>query len=182
MGGADKALVPLGGRPLLAHLCARLGPQVATLALSANGDPVRFAGFGLTVLADDAALGPLAGILAGLRHAAGTGMDCVLSAPVDCPFLPSDLAAQLAAASLGGSRAAHARSDGCDHPATALWPVAATDPLADFLASGATPRVRDFAARIGAVAVDFPDPPDFDNVNTPADLVRAEARIAAGED
>lgn len=184
MGGADKALVHLAGRPLLAHLCARLGPQVAALALSANGDPARFREFGLPVLADDAAfgpsaLGPLAGILAGLRHGAGAGMGVVVSAPVDCPFLPGDLVAGLVAASRAGTRATHARSLGRDHPATALWPVALAGPLAAFLASGAKPRVRDFAARIGAVPVDFPDPRAFDNMNTPEDLARAGARIAA---
>lgn len=177
MGGADKALVRLAGKPLLAHVAARLGPQVAALALSANGDPARFAGFGFPVLADEEALGPLAGILAGLRQAAHLGAGAVASVPVDCPFLPDDLVARLVTASGGGVRPVHARSGGRDHPATALWPVTATEPLSAFLSSGAKPRVRDFAALLGAVTVDFPDPRAFDNMNTPQDLTLAEDRL-----
>lgn len=179
MGGADKALLSLAGQPLLALVRARLGPQVAALALSANGDPARFAAFGLAVLADDAALGPLSGILSGLRHGARQGMGAVVSVPVDCPFLPGDLVPRLAAASEDGTRAVHAASGGREHTATAFWPVAVADELAAFLASGAKPRVRDFAARIGASVVEFPDPRAFDNINAPRDLVRAEAWIAA---
>lgn len=179
LGGADKALVRLAGKPLLAHVAARLAPQVAALALSANGDPARFAGFGLPVLADEEALGPLAGILAGMRHAVRLGAGVVVSVPVDCPFLPDDLVARLAAASGGGTRPAHAQSGGRDHPATALWPVTAAEPLAAFLSSGAKPRVRDLAALLGAVAVDFPDPRAFDNMNTPEDLAAAESRLTA---
>ena len=75
MGGGDKALRPLGGQPVLAHVIARLAPQVQALALSANGDPARFAAFGLPVLADSLPgfPGPLAGVLAGLDWAAGRG-------------------------------------------------------------------------------------------------------------
>ncbi|MEM6490044.1 MAG: NTP transferase domain-containing protein, partial [Pseudomonadota bacterium] len=69
MGGGDKALLALAGRPLLAHVIERLAPQVDGLALNANGDPARFARFGLPVLADTVPgfAGPLAGVLAGMR-------------------------------------------------------------------------------------------------------------------
>ena len=72
LGGGDKCLLPLAGRPILAHVIARARPQVAALALDANGDPARFAGFGLKVVADSIAgfAGPLAGVLAGLDWAA----------------------------------------------------------------------------------------------------------------
>ena len=70
MGGVDKALVPLAGAPLLAHVIARLEPQVERLALSAKGDAARFARFGLPVLPDGPGAGPLAGVLAALRWAA----------------------------------------------------------------------------------------------------------------
>ena len=69
MGGADKALLRVGGCSLLSHAINRLEPQVERLALSANGDAARFAGFGLPVLPDAVALGPLAGVLAALRWA-----------------------------------------------------------------------------------------------------------------
>ncbi len=176
MGGADKALMTLDGRPLLAHAIGRLAPQVAALALSANGDPARFAAFGLPVLADDQPLGPLSGILAGLRHAQATGHDAVLSVPVDCPFLPAHLAARLCSASEDGAAPVLAQA-GRVHPATALWPVAMTGRLAGFLASGAKPRIMDFAAAQGARTADFPDAAAFANLNTPEDLGAAQGKM-----
>src|SRR6476646_8739863 len=82
MGGRDKALLPLDGRPILAWVVERLRPQVAALALNANGDPARFASFGLPVLADatDDHPGPLAGVLAGLDWAAAEGADAIVTA------------------------------------------------------------------------------------------------------
>lgn len=177
MGGADKALIRLAGRPLAAHLAAALGPQVQALAISANGDPGRFADLGLPVLADAAPMGPLSGILAGLLWAAGQGAQALVSAPVDTPFLPADLVARLAAP--GPAVPALAQAGGRLHPAVALWPVGLAAPLAAFLASGAKPRVTDFAFAQGAQAVEFPDPTAFDNLNTPEDLAAAEARLAA---
>src|SRR5947208_149130 len=68
MGGGDKCLRLLGGRAILARVIDRAAPQVAALAVNANGDPARFATFGLPVVADSVPdfAGPLAGILAGL--------------------------------------------------------------------------------------------------------------------
>src|SRR5262245_1961092 len=79
MGGGDKCLLELGGRPILAHVIERLAPQVAAMALNANGDPRRFAAFGLPVLADSVAghAGPLAGVLAGLDWAAARGASAI---------------------------------------------------------------------------------------------------------
>ncbi|MBJ2151096.1 molybdenum cofactor guanylyltransferase MobA [Paracoccus sp. IB05] len=173
MGGADKALLPLAGQPLIAHVIARLQPQARRLLISANGDAARFAFTGLEVLPDETSLGPLAGILAGLRAAQAAGGTALVSAPVDAPFLPGDLIARLATALPGPG---FARAGGRDHNATAIWPVALADPLADFLASGAKPKIADFAARHGAHAVDFPDAAAFDNLNTPEDLARANSR------
>ncbi|WP_395543079.1 molybdenum cofactor guanylyltransferase MobA [Neotabrizicola sp. sgz301269] len=173
--GQDKALVRLAGRPLLAHVQRALSPQVAALALSANGDPARFAEFGLTVLPDSESIGPLSGVLAGLRWAAAQGAQALVSAPVDAPFLPEDLVARL---SEGGTDApALAESGGVMHPAVGLWPVALADALEAFLASGAKARVRDFALSHGGRAVAFPDPACFLNLNTPEDLAGAEARL-----
>ncbi len=93
MGGGDKSLRLLGDRPLLAHVIERMRPQVTALVLNANGDPARFAAFGLPVVADSVPdfAGPLAGILAGLDWAAANRPDCpmVASVATDAPFLPS---------------------------------------------------------------------------------------------
>ena len=174
MGGADKALLDLGGRPLIAHVLDRLAPQIGRVVISANGDPARFAFTGLEVLADEASLGPLSGILAGLRCARDSGAGLVISTPVDAPFLPADLVARLHAA---WPAPGYAQAGGRDQNATALWPVALTEPLAAFLASGAKPKIADFAAAHGAVPVPFPDPGAFDNLNRPEDLARAEAAL-----
>src|SRR5581483_10374175 len=128
MGGGDKCLRPLAGRPLLAHVLSRLRPQVRRLVLNANGDASRFSAFGLPVVADGIAdfAGPLAGILAGLEWAAGAAPDCrlVLSAPTDAPFLPRDLVRRLLEArGAENAEIAMASSGGRTHPVAALWPV-----------------------------------------------------------
>jgi molybdenum cofactor guanylyltransferase len=170
MGGADKALLPLGGQRLIDHVLARLRPQVQGVALSANGAAGRFADLGLLVLPDVTPQGPLSGVLSGLRWAATSH---IVTVAVDTPFFPVDLARRLSAA----GPVAMARSRGDLHPTFALWPVALADDLAQFLASGAVPRVTDFARLHGMQAVDFDDG-DFHNINAPADLLAAEARLA----
>ena len=177
MGGADKALLPLAGRSLLANAIARLEPQVERLAISANGDASRLAGFGLPVLADATPLGPLAGVLAALQWAAPLGATAVVSVAVDTPFFPGDLVPQLclaAEASVEGVALAHAAKD---HPTIAIWPVALAAPLAAFLASGAKPRVLGFAERHHAARARFPDEAAFQNLNSREDLARAEALL-----
>lgn len=178
MGGGDKPLIALGGRPMLAHVIDRLAPQVAALALSVNGDPARFAAFGLPALADEAAdrPGPLAGMLAGLDHAAARGLPLVAVAPGDTPFLPQDLVARLAGA-LRGAPLAYAVAGGRDHPACALIRVELRAPLRAALAAGVR-RVGDWMRDMGAAEAEFPDPEAFFNVNRPADLALAEARLA----
>jgi molybdenum cofactor guanylyltransferase len=168
MGGADKALLPFGDTTLIGHAVARFAPQVERLAISANGDPARFAASGLPVLPDDAPLGPLSGVLAALDWAAGT--DAVVSMAVDTPFIPGDLVPRL----LAGGMPAMATSGGNDHPTAALWPIRLRHPLRRFLASGAKARVRDFLDLHGVVRVAFPDDIAFRNINTPGDLAAAE--------
>ncbi|NBE06987.1 molybdenum cofactor guanylyltransferase MobA [Paragemmobacter ruber] len=177
MGGADKALLPLAARPLIAHAADRLEPQVERLALSANGDPARLTFLGLPVLPDARSEGPLSGILAALDWAAPLGATAVVSAPVDAPFLPPDLVPRLILAGEGAGGVAMARSGGNDHPTFGLWPVALRDPLRAFLASGAKARVRTFADAHNAARADFADDGAFTNLNTPEDLAAAAARI-----
>lgn len=177
--GADKALVPLAGRPLVAWVAERLGPQVEALALSANGDPARFAALGLPVLPDADRLGPLAGVLAALRWAGPLGATAVVSAPCDGPFLPPDLVPRLCLAAEGGGPAM--ASSGPDlHPTYGLWPLDLRPALEGFLASGAVARLRDFALAQGGRLAPFP-PGSFVNANRPEDLARLEARLRPDE-
>jgi molybdopterin-guanine dinucleotide biosynthesis protein A len=191
MGGADKALLPLGGATLLAHVTARLAPQCGPLALSANGDPARFAALGLPVLpdrlpADVAAFpGPLAGLLAGMDWAAALGRTCLVTAAADTPFLPVDLVLRLRAAGGPDGPAVAASPDGEGrlrrHPTFGLWPVALRDDLRAVLAAGER-KLGLWADRQGARIAAFPADPDdpFFNVNTPEDLARAGAMLALG--
>lgn len=179
MGGVDKTLLPLGGRPVLARITERLAPQCpAGLALSANGDPGRFSEvFAGPVLPDPLPdrPGPLAGLLAGLEHAAAlSGVTHVLSVPGDAPFLPHDLAARLGAA-LGVAPIAVASSGGREHYTAALWPVDLREDLRAWLDAGER-RVGGFIARHGATVVEWPvEPVDpFLNLNAPEDFSRAE--------
>ncbi len=137
MGGGDKALMRLGGETLLARVIARLKPQVGEVVLNANGDPGRFAEFGLPVVADtvEGFAGPLAGILAGMRWAAARGHTHVASAAGDTPFFPADLVARLTQAVRSGGQpiALAATNDPerglSEHPTFGLWPVDLADNL-----------------------------------------------------
>ncbi len=184
MGGGDKGLLPLGGATILDQVVRRLAPQVDALALNANGDPARFAAFGLPVVADadDERPGPLAGVLAGLDWAAGQGADAIVTAAADTPFLPTDLVARLAEAA-AAARApialAATREEGrlVRHPTFGLWPVALRDDLRTALAAG-TRKVVIWTDRHGAAEAVFDAPQAFFNVNTPEDL-QAARRMAA---
>ena len=183
MGGGDKSLLPLGSGCVLDQVVSRLSPQIAPLALSANGDPARFLRFGLPVLADSVPgfAGPLAGILTGLEWAAAnTACQAIVSAAGDTPFLPLDLVERLAAAAdRSPGSIAVARSAGKRHPTFALWPIGCRDALRHFLVDEDIRRVSAFIDRHGFVEVEFPVPPSagvdpFFNINEPDDLVSAE--------
>ncbi|MEX0318909.1 MAG: molybdenum cofactor guanylyltransferase MobA [Ruegeria sp.] len=192
MGGGDKGLLTLGGQTLLAHVIDRLGPQVAGLALNANGDPERFAGLGLPVIADsiEGFAGPLAGVLAGLDWAAEQGADAIVTAAADTPFFPRDLVAQLMAAAEGQTHplvlattprtGTELKSGGKvnRHPTFGLWPVALRDDLRAALNDGLR-KVVLWTDKHGGREALFPaDPFDpFFNVNTPEDLARAETLL-----
>jgi molybdenum cofactor guanylyltransferase len=185
MGGGDKVRIRIGGRTILERVLARLRPQCSVLILNANGDPGRFADTGLPVVADGVPgfLGPLAGILAGLDWAAAHAPDVadVLSVPGDCPFLPADLAAHLAAARQATGRPlACARSGDWRHPVVALWPVALRADLRTALVEEGLHKIEAFTARYGVALAEWASTPidPFFNVNAPEDAAAAE-RIAA---
>ena len=197
MGGGDKCLRELDGRTLLAHVIARVAPQVDRLVLSANGDPARFAAYGLTVIPDmkptaEESHGPLAGIAAGLDWAARHDPPWPLIAtfPTDTPFLPEDLVSRLAAARRATGRplacAALRRDDATirTQPVIGLWPAGLVGDLQRALTGGMR-KVDAWTARHGIIEVMFDSGPDstsgnpFFNVNFDRDLTIAEQIIAA---
>lgn len=186
MGGGDKGRLVLGGQSLLAHVVERLEPQVAGLALNANGDAGRFDDLGLPVLSDsiDGFVGPLAGVLAGLDWAASQGADAIVTAAADTPFFPCDLVPRLMM-----------EADGMDaplvlaatpdtqrgrnrHPTFGLWPVALRDDLRTAL-NGGLRKVVMWSDQHGGREAMCPNTPfdPFFNVNTPEDLARAEGLL-----
>jgi molybdopterin-guanine dinucleotide biosynthesis protein A len=180
LGGGDKPLRLLGGRTLLDHVMERLRPQVGAVAINANGDPARFAAWGVPVLADTVAEnpGPLAGILAGMRWVKRTapGVSDVVSVAGDTPFLPADFVARLEAARRAeGAAIACASSGGRVHPVAAIWPVRLADDLECALGNGMR-RIQVFAAEHGLALAEFDAVPidPFFNINAVEDLAAAE--------
>jgi molybdenum cofactor guanylyltransferase len=187
MGGGDKCLRPLGGRAILDRVIERARPQVRALLLNANGDPDRFAAFGLPVASDvvEGFAGPLAGVLTGMEWALAHHRDCpwIATLATDTPFVPQDLVARLLAAVEGqGADLACAASGGRAHPVFGLWPVRLADDLRRAMTQDAVRKVDVWTARHRLVQVDFPCAPfdPFFNTNRPEDLARAE-ELLAGE-
>lgn len=185
MGGGDKGLRQIGGRSILDHVIDRAAPQVAALALNANGDADRFARWGVPVVPDPVPdhPGPLAGVLAGLDWAATAHPDAghVVTLPCDAPFLPRDLVARLMAPiAAGAADLTCAESDGRAHPVVGLWPVALRATLRQALVTEGVRKVDVWTARFRLVRVPFAaDPVDpFFNANRPEDLAEAERLVA----
>jgi molybdopterin-guanine dinucleotide biosynthesis protein A len=189
MGGGDKGLLELAGRPMLDHVICRLGAQVGAIVINANGDASRFAAFGLPVVPDTIGgfVGPLAGVLAGMRWSAAHAPDArwIVTAAGDAPLLPGDLVARLMAAveDRPGSIAL-AQSHGELHPVIGLWPVALADDLEAQLRAGVR-KVLHWTDRHGTVPVPFAparvcgiDIDPFFNANTPQELDQLRAMLA----
>ena len=188
MGGGDKPMRTIGGRTILERVIARLSPQCSGLILNANGDPARFAGFGLQVVADDVPdfPGPLAGILAALDWTATNRPETewVLSAAGDCPFLPRDLVARLhEARARENAQLVVAASGGQSHPVIGLWRVALREELRHALVVEDLRKIDRWTARYPLATVTWPTEPldPFFNANTVEDIAEAE-RLAALDD
>ncbi|MEM7222897.1 MAG: molybdenum cofactor guanylyltransferase MobA [Pseudomonadota bacterium] len=191
MGGGDKCLRDLAGKPILAHILERARPQVAAMVLNANGDPARFAAFGQPIVADsvEGFAGPLAGVLSGMEWAAATLPGCrwIVSFACDAPFLPLDLAKRLMdAVKEEGADMACAQSLGRDHPVFGLWPLALKDELAHAMTEEGLRKVDLWTGRYRLARVAFApletaagplDP--FFNTNRPEDLEQAERFMTA---
>jgi len=181
MGGGDKPLLTIDGKPLLLHVIERLGPQCEALMLNANGEPDRFFAYALPIVADsvEGFAGPLAGILAGLDWAAHhhKGVPWVLSVAADTPFLPQDLVARLHEARLAaGATFACAASGGRVHPVIGLWPVDIREELRQALTVEGLRRIDLFTARRRLAVAEWPVEPydPFFNANEPRDLAHGE--------
>jgi molybdenum cofactor guanylyltransferase len=181
MGGGDKPMRQIAGRTILDRVIARLTPQCDALILNANGDPARFASFGLPVIADTVKNfpGPLAGVLAALDWAATNrpGVEFMLSAAADCPFLPRDLVARLhRARAEQNAQLAVAASAGQSHPVIGLWSVALREELRHALVVEDMRKIDRWTARYRLATVTWPAEPldPFFNANTMDDIAAAE--------
>jgi len=183
LGGGDKPLRTLGGKPILQWIIERIQPQVQFLAISANGDPSRFSTYALPILPDQSPdLGPMSGILASLEWCKRTTPDTshVLTLSGDTPFIPLDLVHRLSSApDIGTSDIITASSAGHPHPTIAFWPVGAIEPIKSALSEHKNRRVSDWLSIFTAHAVEWDIQPidPFFNINTPDDLEEAERRI-----
>ncbi|MGI9522599.1 MAG: molybdenum cofactor guanylyltransferase MobA [Hyphomicrobiaceae bacterium] len=184
MGGGDKGLLMLGARTMLQRVIDRISPQVQTLAINANGPPERFSRYQLPVFPDtyNGYVGPLAGILAGMRWAETNtpSAQWIITVSTDAPFIPLDLVDRLRhCAKHSACAVSIARSDGNLHPVIGLWPVILADDLEQALNEGIRKVLR-WTDRHGTLPVDFDlleidgvtlDP--FFNANTPDQLAEA---------
>jgi molybdopterin-guanine dinucleotide biosynthesis protein A len=188
MGGGDKCLLPLAGKPMLTRIIDRLRPQVTDLVLNANGDVSRLAAFGLPIVMDrlGGQIGPLAGVHAGIEWATANrpGSRFVITAATDTPFFPTDLVARFLASLEGGEpKLLVARSEEGVHPVFGLWPVSLGPAIETSLAGGMR-KVQAWVREHQAEEIFFPsreiggrkiDP--FFNLNRPEDLAEAEVLL-----
>jgi molybdenum cofactor guanylyltransferase len=178
MGGADKGLVELEGRPMVAHVLERLAPQVSEVLINANRNAEAYEGFGVPVVSDrvEGFIGPLAGLDAGL-HGAGVESEWVVTCPCDSPFLPLDLVPRLlAAVQAAEADVAMARADGQVQPVFLLAHRRTAPSLAAYLEGGGR-KIDRWVEAERHVIVDFDDCPEaFANINTVEELVSSGGR------
>ncbi|WP_075257865.1 molybdenum cofactor guanylyltransferase MobA [Herbaspirillum camelliae] len=177
MGGVDKGLQLLHGKPLVQHVLERLAPQVGPLAINANRSQLDYARFGYPVWHDleEGFPGPLAGLHSGLVHCT---TDFLASTPCDSPLIPYDMVARLATAlAEAGADAAVALTDGAHgrqrHPVCSLLRRSTQASLQAFLAAGER-KMDHWFATLACVEVEFPDERAFCNINTGLELQRLE--------
>jgi molybdopterin-guanine dinucleotide biosynthesis protein A len=182
MGGGDKCLRELAGRRLIDILIERVRPQVSNLIINANGDPKRFEGQGLEIVADtiEGYAGPLAGVLTGLEWATKNVPDVswVASFATDAPFIPKNMVLRLSQAiNDNDADMACAMTNDRTHPVFALWPVKLMQELRHAMVEEEMRKIDQWTSRYKITHVDFPSEPvdPFFNVNRPEDLALAES-------
>lgn len=173
MGGGDKCLLPLNGKPMLAHVLERVSPQASAILINSNSPQELFAGFGWPVLPDLVAgfQGPLAGLLTGMSWAARTGATHMLSVACDTPFLPLDLVQRLGAGIADGDIAI-ARDEARSHPVIGLWPTALASRLARDMDQNGIRGVHQWLRGLPVREITF-EAAHFRNINTRDDLRQA---------
>lgn len=181
MGGVDKGLIELAGRPLAAHALDRLRPQVAEVLVNANRNRERYAAFGARVIADslEGYLGPLAGLLAGMEAAS---QPLVVTAPCDSPFVPRDLVARLYRAMADAEAEIAVAHDGeRQQPVFQLAHVSLADDLRYWLEDGGR-KIDAWFGNHRVVDVPFTDTPEaFININTEEERAAIEQKLLAAE-
>jgi molybdopterin-guanine dinucleotide biosynthesis protein A len=168
MGGVDKGLQLLHGKPMVAAVLARLEPQVSEILINANQNLEAYARFGHRVIPDAIGgfAGPLAGLHACLSEAAN---DLVLTVPCDSPFLPLDLFSRLLS-HFEHNDLAVAKTGGQAHPVFALVRTSVKANLEDFLKKGGR-KIDAWYSTLEVVEVQFDDEADaFRNINTREEL------------
>ncbi|MBI1906054.1 MAG: molybdenum cofactor guanylyltransferase [Rhodocyclales bacterium] len=174
MGGVDKGLIPLHGKPMVAWVIERLRPQVDELAINANQNLDHYRALGETVYPDEIGgfIGPLAGLHAALSR---TALPLVITAPCDSPFLPADLVTRLGAALVEhGADLAVACTDDQRHPVFSLCRRTVLPALTAYLASGGR-KMDGWYAPLKHIDVSFDDQPlAFRNINTRGELDELE--------
>lgn len=179
MGGSDKGLQQLRGRPMIDRVIERFAPQVDELLINANRNVERYAAFGHRVVADQIPdnAGPLAGLHAALSAAT---YPLVATAPCDSPFLPADLIFRLhSALTAANADLAVARTFDQPHPVFCLCKRVVLPHLTDFLAGGGR-KVDRWYATLNVVEVAFDDKAEaFANINTREELGRFDAAPGA---
>ncbi len=182
MEGPEKSLLELNGKTLVCHVADHLTQQTDKVILNANGDASRFAELGLEVQKDtvDGFMGPLAGVLAGMRWAEeNTKATHIITAAADTPFFPDTYVAEMLINAIRETaEIALASSNGRRHPVFGLWPIKLADELESFLVDENNRKVMLFVERYPNCQVGFEnlknDVDPFFNVNTPDDMVKAQ--------
>lgn len=171
MGGVDKGLQPLRGRPMVEWVLERLAPQVGEVIINANQNVERYGAYGHRVVSDEVSgfAGPLAGLHAGMKAARHP---LVVTVPCDSPFLPGDLVARLSRPLEEGRDIAVAKTGDRTHPVFALVRRSLLGSLEAYLSGGGR-KIDTWYGGLAFAEVPFDDEADaFRNINTLEELKR----------
>jgi len=178
MGGDDKGLTEIVGKPLVTYVISRLHPQVNSILISANRNSTEYGKYGHTVIEDTAGefYGPLSGLLSAMQN---TDTEYILSAPCDSPFLPLDYAQKMHDELIGkGNHICVARTGKLIQPVFALVSRSFASSLQNYLEQGHR-KMADWILQQEPATVDFSNYEDmFFNMNTPEDKLQLETLIS----